>query len=146
MKNSDFIQMTQCAMYSIKFPHDKFVETIETASYPDRGDGFSVEVVTNPLTGNKVQLLGEGYFFTLRVNYRKITKEMLTAKVAEMKQKIDLALANHWTIKEWTMYARDELLGTIPTSSEEMNVFYSPEKELLIVNKNSKTAKLHSVC
>ncbi|VEI47008.1 Uncharacterised protein [Actinobacillus equuli] len=61
-ENSDFIQMTQCAMYSIKFPHDKFVETIETASYPDRGDGFSVEVVTNPLTGNKVQLLGEGYF------------------------------------------------------------------------------------
>lgn len=88
MKNSDFIQMTQCSMYSIKFPHDKFVETIEKASYPDRGDGFSVEVVTNSLTNHKVQLLGEGYFFTLRVNYKKLTKEMLTAKIAEIKQKL----------------------------------------------------------
>ncbi len=142
MKNSDFIQMTQCAMYSIKFPHDKFVETIETASYPDRGDGFSVEVIKNPLTGNKVQLLGDGYFFTLRVNYKKFSKEMLTAKVAELKTLLDKAFTANWTAKEFIEQAKSSLKIEAPASSEEMNVFYSPSKELLIVNKNSKNCRI----
>ncbi len=141
MKNSDFIQMTQCAMYSIKFPHDKFVETIEAARYPDRGDGFSVEVVKNPLTDNKVQLLANGYFFTLRVNYQKFSKEMLTAKVAELQEERNKAITENWSIKDFVEHAKASLRIESPTSSEEMNVFYSPEKELLIVNKSSKNCR-----
>lgn len=141
MKNSDFIQMTQCAMYSIKFPHDKFVETIEKAHYADRGDGFSAEVVTNPLTGNKVQLLGDGYFFTLRVNYTKFSKEMLTAKIFELKQKAKGTEEQYHTEKEWAEIARVYVYNSVPESSETVNVFYSPQKELLIVNKSSKNCR-----
>ena len=142
MKNSDFIQMTQCAMYSIKFPHDKFVETIETASYPDRGDGFSVEVIKNPLTDSKVQLLGNGYFFTLRVNYKKFSKEMLIAKVAELKELLNKAITADWSLKDFIEQAKSDLRMEAPASSEEMNVFYSHDKELLIVNKNSKNCRV----
>ncbi|MCW9698177.1 hypothetical protein [Avibacterium sp. 20-129] len=141
MKNSDFIQMTQCAMYSIKFPHDKFVETIENAHYPDHGDICSVEVVTNPLTGNKVQLLSEGYFFTLRVSYKKFSKEMLLAKIFELKQKAKGKEEQYYSEKEWSEIARVHVYNIVPDSSEVMNVFYSPEKELLIVNKNSKNCR-----
>lgn len=141
MKNSDFIQMTQCSMYSIKFPHDKFVEAIETASYKDRVGGFSAEVVVNPLTGNKVQLLGEGYFFTLRVNYKKFSREMLTAKIFELKQKSKGTAEQYRSEKEWTEIARVHTYNSVPESSETMNVFYSPEKELLIVSKNSKNCR-----
>lgn len=150
MKNSDFIQMTQCTMYSIKFPHDKFVETIENAHYPNRdnefsvadcGDGFSVEVITNPLTNNKVQLLGDGYFFTLRVNYKKFSREMLTAKVAELRKLLDKAITANWSIKDFIAQATVDLRNELPASSEEMNVFYSPEKELMIVNKSSKNCR-----
>lgn len=141
MKNSDFIQMTQCSMYSIKFPHDKFVETIETASYPDRGDGLSVEVVTNLLTGNKVQLLGDGYFFTLRVSYKKFSKEMLLAKIFELKQKAKGTVEQYHTEKEWSAIARVHVYNIVPDSSETVNVFYSPDKELMIVNKNSKNCR-----
>lgn len=55
---------------------------------------------------------------------------------------MNLAVAEHWTIKEWAAFAREELIGSIPTSSEEMNVFYSPEKELMIVNKSSKNCRM----
>lgn len=140
MKNSDFIQMNQCAIYSIKFPTDKFVETLETAICDERGDGFSAEVITNPLSGKKVHTLEQGYFFTIRVNYKKITKELLSAKVFELKSsetKYECA-----TEKEWKELATVHLLATVPASTEIMNVFYSPEKELLIVNKNSKNCRV----
>ncbi len=137
MKNSDFIQMNQCAIYSIKFPTDKFVDVIENAKDEDRGDGFSVEVVTNPITGKKVHQLEQGYFFTLRVTYKHITKELINAKIFELKQKF----TEEQTEKEWVQTAKIHLYHCVPASSETMNVFYSPEKELLIVNKNSKNCR-----
>ena len=137
MKNSDFIQMSQCAIYSIKFPTDKFVEVIENAKDEDRGDGFSVDVVTNPLTGKKLHQLEQGYFFTLRITYKHITKELINAKIFELKQKF----TEEQTEKEWVQTAKLYLLNCVPASSEIMNVFYSPEKELLIVNKNSKNCR-----
>ncbi|WP_044469780.1 hypothetical protein [Mannheimia massilioguelmaensis] len=140
MKNSDFIQMNQCAIYSIKFPTDKFVETLESAICDERGDGFSAEVIANPLTGKKVHILEHGYFFTLRVNYKKITKALLSAKVFELKSSED---TKHEcaTEKEWEQLATVHLFATVPASTETMNVFYSPEKELLIANKNSKNCR-----
>lgn len=50
MKNSDFIKMTQCNIFSIKFPVDNVKEVLEKAQI-EIGDTFtSVELVKTPNT------------------------------------------------------------------------------------------------
>ncbi|MDD0824354.1 hypothetical protein PTQ27_07750 [Mannheimia sp. AT1] len=144
MKNSDFIQMNQCHIFSIKFPTDNIREVLEQAEI-DLGDSHTqVEIVKNPMTGNKVQELENGLFFTMRTTFKKVTKELLTAKIYELKQEFKARpdLVPPSNEKEWRIQAELELFHMVPFSSELVNIFYSPEKELLITNSRSKHSKL----
>ncbi|MCW9699740.1 hypothetical protein [Avibacterium sp. 20-129] len=143
MKNSDFIQMSQCHIFSIKFPTDNIKEILEQAEI-DVGDSYTqVEIVKNPMTGQKVQELENGLFFTVRSTFKKVTKELLSAKIYELKQEYkerpELPPSNE---KEWRLEAEMQLFHIVPFSSELVNIFYSPEKELLITNSHSKHTKL----
>lgn len=140
MKNSDFIQMNQCSIYSIKFPTNQFVETVESLRL-DGGEYFNAEVITNPMTGKKVHKLENGFFFTLRINFKKLTKELISGEVFELKQKASDETKDQMSEKEWVAEAKSRLFATVPDSVEVVNVFYSPEKELLIANKSSNNCK-----
>ena len=140
MKNSDFIQMNQCSIYSIKFPTNQFVETVESLRL-DGGEYFNAEVITNPMTGKKVHELENGFFFTLRINFKKLTKELISGEVFELKQKASDEKKDQMSEKEWGAEAKFRLFATVPDSVEVVNVFYSPEKELLIANKSSNNCK-----
>lgn len=147
MKNSDFIQMSQCHLYSIKFPTDKVKETLDNAKFALDDPYITVELVKNPMTGEKVHQLENGLFFTLRTTFKKVTRDLLTAKIYELKQRLesdegwdgDFIPTNE---KQWVEIATAMIYQTVPYSSELVNVFYSPEKELLITNNGSKHSKL----
>lgn len=146
MKNSDFIQMSQCRIFSIKFPTDKVKETLEQAKFSLDDPYTTIEVVKNPMTGEKVHQLENGLFFTLRTTFKKVTRELLTAKIYELKQRLesdkgwdgDFIPTNE---KQWVEIATAMIRSTVPYSSELVNVFYSPEKELLLTNNGSKHSK-----
>ena len=141
MKNSDFIKMTQCNIFSIKFPVDNVKEVLENAQI-EIGDTFtSVELVKNPMTGEKVQQLDNGLFFTLRTTFKKFTREVLAAKVYELKQSNNDEMLPS-SEKEWEEVAKFKLYEHLPFSSEFLNVFYSPEKEVLFTSGNSKHNRL----
>lgn len=143
MKNSDFIQMSQCRIFSIKFPTADVKGVLEKAEMKPADHATTVELVKNPMTGEKVQVLENGLFFTLRTTFKHVTRELLSAKVYELKQKYgkhpSYAVMNE---KEWRVHAELELYEVVPHSSELVNVFYSPEKELLFTNNHSKHARL----
>ncbi|MGX2951611.1 hypothetical protein ACWIUA_12065 [Ursidibacter sp. B-7004-1] len=142
MKNSDFIKMTQCNIFSIKFPVDNVKEVLENAQI-EIGDTFtSVELVKNPMTGEKVQQLENGLFFTLRTTFKKFTREVLAAKVYELKQNRNNGEMLPSSEKEWEEVAKIKLYKHLPFSSEFLNVFYSPEKEILFTSGNSKHNRL----
>ncbi|MDG6790448.1 hypothetical protein [Glaesserella parasuis] len=86
MKNSDFIQMTQCNIHSIKFPVDNVKEVLEGATFEPTGSYTTIELVKNPMTNTKVLELDNGLFFTLRTTFKKVTKELLSAKIYELKK------------------------------------------------------------
>lgn len=145
MKNSDFIQMNQCYIFSIKFPTDNIKEILEQAKIELGEDTYTqVEIVKNPITGNKVKELENGLFFTMRSTFKKVTRELLSAKIYELKKhyKENPDLIPPENEKAWRMKAEFELFHTVPFSSELVNIFYSPEKELLITNNRSKHSRL----
>lgn len=144
MKNSDFIQMSQCHIFSIKFPTDNIKDVLEQAEI-DVGDSYiQVEIVKNPMTGQKVKELENGLFFTMRTTFKKVTKELLSAKIYELKQEFKARpeLVPPSNEKEWRLEAEMQLFHIVPFSSELVNIFYSPEKELLITNSRSKHTQL----
>lgn len=144
MKNSDFIQMSQCHIFSIKFPTNNIKEVLEEAEI-NVGDSYTqAEIVKNPMTDQKVQELENGLFFTMRTTFKKVTKELLSAKIYELKQEFKARpeLVPPINEKEWRLEAEMQLFHIVPFSSELVNIFYSPEKELLITNSCSKHTKL----
>ncbi|TEW31416.1 hypothetical protein E2R48_00715 [Histophilus somni] len=144
MKNSDFIQMSQCYIFSIKFPTDNIKEVLENAKI-DLGKSYTqVEIVKNPMTGEKVQELENGLFFTMRTTFKKVTRELLSTKIYELKQthKNDAKVTLPSNEIGWRNFAEMQLIHTLPYSSELVNVFYCPEKELLITNSRSKHSQL----
>lgn len=141
MKNSDLIQMTQCGVYSIAFPTDNLVETLDTATFETKENSLKVELLKNPITGKVVQILEKGFFFSMRVTYQKLSKEMVSAKIYELKQKLERMFDAPRTEREWADLAKFELYEVLPLSSEIINFFYSPETELLFTNKTSKHSK-----
>ncbi|MFK5041526.1 hypothetical protein ACI3P4_11605 [Glaesserella parasuis] len=147
MKNSDFIQMTQCNIHSIKFPVDNVKEVLEEATFEPVGSYTTVELVKNPMTNTKVLELDNGLFFTLRTTFKKVTKELLSAKIYELKKtglpRNEKGLQfEPSTDKEWRQVAEAHLLQVVPFSSELVNVFYCPEKGLLFTNNRSKHSRL----
>ncbi|TYG34185.1 hypothetical protein FW755_03310 [Lonepinella koalarum] len=137
MKNSDFIKMTSVSIYSLAFPTDKLVETLENATF-DTVNDEKLELIRNPITGEKVHKLGEnGLFFSLRAEYKPITATMLTSKTYAMMQDNPEGLAED----ELQQLAYAELMRTLPAVSEIYNVFYNTETQLLIMNNRSKRAK-----
>lgn len=62
MNYSDYIKMTQIGVYSITFPTDKLIETLESATLEAR-NGVEFEVLKNPITGKKVHIgyIGDQY-------------------------------------------------------------------------------------
>lgn len=142
MKNSDFIKMTQCHIFSIKFPVDDIKTVLENAQIETGVDFETVELVKNPITGEKVHQLENGLFFTLRTTFKKLTREVLAAKVYELKQTRNEDEPLPSSEKQWEEIAKVKLYENLPFSSEFLNVFYSPEKELLFTNGNSKHNRL----
>lgn len=147
MKNSDFIQMSQCHIFSIKLPTENIKETLENAKFEIDDPYITLELVKNPMTGEKVQVLENGLFFTFRATFKKVTRELLSAKIYELKERVlkeggleDDFIPSSET--EWKQIATAMIRSTVPYSSELINVFYSPEKELLFTNNHSKHARL----
>lgn len=145
MKNSDFIQMKQCHVYSVKFPVDNVQEVLENAEFETASDFFKLEIVCNPMSQEKVQVLDDGIFFSFRTTFKKLTSELITAKVFELKNTdkfAELGYIQPTNEKEWKELASELLISSLPFSSEIINVFYSAEKELLFINSKSKSAQL----
>ncbi|WP_439235165.1 hypothetical protein [Lonepinella koalarum] len=138
MKNSDFIKMTSVSIYSMAFPTDKLVETLENAIF-DTVNNQKFELIHNPITGEKVHKLGEnGLFFSIRAEYKPITAIMLSSKYYAMMQDNPEGRAE----EEIIQLAHTELMQTLPTVSEIYNFFYNTETELLMMNSRSQRAKL----
>ncbi|OBX05779.1 hypothetical protein QV08_11620, partial [Gallibacterium salpingitidis] len=133
MNYEDYIKMTQCAVYSITFPTDNIIEKLESAEFPDHIEG-KFEIVKNLLTGKKVmQLEDGGIYFSIRAEFKQITKQLIACKMIEFKdmKKRD---AEH--------LARVELYQALPPSSELYNVFYNPATQILVINNKSKRSNL----
>lgn len=134
MNYSDYIKMTQCGVYSIAFPTVNIAETLENAVLQDyRGEKF--EIVKNPLTGKKIMQLESGsLFFSIRAEFKHITKQLIACKMLEFKQK--------GTNDKSARYdAQAALYELLPPSSELYNIFYNPETQILTINSNSKRSK-----
>lgn len=85
MNYSDYIKMTQCGVYSITFPTENIVETLETAVLAER-NGEKFEIVKNLITGKKVlELENGGLFFSIRAEFKHPTKEQIAFKALEFK-------------------------------------------------------------
>lgn len=147
MKNSDFIQMKQCHIYSIKFPTENIKAVLEQAEFELATNEVKVEVVRNPMTNEKVLELENGIFFTLRTTFKKLTRELLTEKIYELKNggfekiKFIVNFDEPESEKEWKELAERILFENVPFSSELVNVFYSPEQELLFASSKSKQSQ-----
>lgn len=133
MNYEDYIKMTQCAVYSITFPTENIIEKLENAVFPDHAEG-KFEIVKNLITGKKVmQLEDGGIYFSIRAEFKQITKQLIACKMIEFKdmKKRD---AEH--------LARVELYQALPPSSELYNVFYNPATQILVINNKSKRSNL----
>lgn len=147
MKNSDFIQMKQCNIFSIKFPVEDIKYAIEQNKRIEVDSYMTVELVRNPMTGNYVEELEGGIFFTLRTTFKKVTRELLAAKIYELKQSAETETPSGKRLvpnseKEWREIAESHLCVDVPYSSESVNVFYYYDKELLFTNGSSKHNRL----
>ncbi|MDO4698183.1 MAG: hypothetical protein Q4A60_05840 [Pasteurellaceae bacterium] len=139
MKNSNYIEMKQCNVFSIKFPTDNIVDVLENAVFDDE-TLVKIEIVNNPLVKRKVIHLENGLFFTMRTTFKKITKEVLSNKIFELKNKSEYKVQD-FSEKEWESLAKEDLFNDLPYSSEYLNVYYCPEKEILFTNNKSKNSK-----
>ena len=134
MNYSDYIKMTQCGIYSITFPTENLVETLETAELTER-NGEKFEIVKNLLTGKKItQFEDGGLFFSIRAEFKHATKEQIAYKASEFK----LDGKNE---KEATYLAKIAVFEVLPPSSEIYNIFYNPHTNILIINSHSKRSK-----
>ncbi|PJG83789.1 hypothetical protein [Caviibacterium pharyngocola] len=133
MNYQDYIKMNQIGVYSIAFPTEKVVETLENAVLDERG-GVKFEIVKNPFADKKVIEVGEdGLFFSVRAEFKNLTKELVAHKTYELSQ--------DGVSFEVELEARSQLYQIIPPSSEIYNFFYNRTTEMLIVNSNSKRSK-----
>lgn len=135
MQYSDFIKMTSCGVYSITFPTEKLVETLEKAELAKRV-GVQFEVVKNPITGKKVhELGGKGLYWSVRAEFKQITKELMAQKSYEIK------LRGKEREEDIPHLAQIELYELLPPASEIYNFFYNKETQILMINSNSKRSK-----
>lgn len=144
MKNSNCIEMKQCNVFSIKFPVDNIANVLENAVL-ENDSLLQVEIVKNPLINRKVIELKNGLFFTMRVTFKKITQELLNAKIFELKNNSEF-MFDEYSEKEWRILAEDLLFDSVPYSSEYINIYYCPEKEILFTNNKSKRGKAALGC
>lgn len=134
MNYQDYIKMTSIGIYSITFPTDNLVETLENATLADRGD-VKFEIVKNLLTGKKVKTFEDGgLFFSIRAEFKTPTREQIAYKELEFKREGK-------DPKEAAHLARVAVFKVLPPSSELYNVFYNPNTQILIINSNSKRSK-----
>lgn len=140
MKNSNYIEMKQCNVFSIKFPTENIAELLENSELDNENSTVKVEIVKNPFLKQKVILLDNGLFFTMRATFKKITKEILTDKIFELKNKPQYQEMGY-SEREWKALAEEILFDNVPYSSECVNVYYCPEKEILFTNSKSKQSK-----
>ncbi len=135
MNYSDYIKMTQIGVYSITFPTDKLIETLESATLEAR-NGVEFEVLKNPITGKKVhQLDDDGLFFSLRCEFKRVTKELIASKSYEISLRKEVKGADIEQI------ATVELFNTVPPSSQIINIFYNTKTQILVMNSNNRRAK-----
>lgn len=134
MNYSDYIKMTQCGVYSITFPSQNIVETLEHAVLAER-NREKFEIVKNLITGKKVITFDDGgLFFSIRAEFKHLTKEQIAFKAFEFK--------NVTSEKDAVHLAKVELFKVLPPSSEIYNVFYNPNTQILVINSNSKRSKI----
>ncbi|MGR6980834.1 hypothetical protein ACUHGC_05350 [Testudinibacter sp. P27/CKL/0425] len=81
-----------------------------------------------------IQFEGGGLFFSIRAEYKNLTKELVACKVLELKQQ---GKDGKGVIYE----AKTALYEVLPPSSELYNIFYNPKTQILIINSNSKRSK-----
>lgn len=142
MNYSDYIKMTQVGVYSITFPTDNLVETLGmqnsiTCAKFDNLCKERFEIVKNLLTGKKVmELENGGLFFSIRAEFKHITKELISHKVSELQN--EYGFADDKTAK---FQAECRLYELLPLSSELYNIFYNPNTQILMINSNSKRSK-----
>lgn len=146
MRNSDFITLNQCAVYSCQFPTKDIIPTIEKIKgYINSGE-VKWEVITNPINGKKVtELPNGGVFFSLHIEWINFAKALLEHQIWKMKQikKHEPGYVGGLSEKEIVKSAKELLLGAdLPYSSEVVNFFYSPETHDLIANSRSPRVSL----
>ncbi|MCR1838637.1 recombination-associated protein RdgC [Pasteurella caecimuris] len=135
MQYSDFIKMTGCGVYSITFPTEKLVETLENAELAELEE-VKFEIVENPITGKKVHELDDnGLYWSVRAEFKQITKELMAQKSYEIK------LRGKEREEDIPHLAKIELYQLLLAASEIYNFFYNKETQILMINSNSKRSK-----
>ena len=136
MKNSDFIKMTTLGVYSIAFPVENIRQTLDEAVLDDC-QNVKYEILKNPMTGKKIHELDDGIFFSIRAEFKQVTPALLATKSYEIKLR-----DKNTSEGDVELLALAELYQLLPPSSEIYNVFYDTSTQLLVMNNNSKRAKL----
>lgn len=146
MRNTDFITLKQCEIYSAHFPTDDVISRIENMRGHSDEHFLRWETVTNPINGKKVTKLGNGnLFFSVHFEWLNLSKALLEHQIWQLKKLGEHELGNvvGMSEKEIVSKAKEALLEQdLPYSSEIVNFFYCAETHHLITNSRSPRARI----
>lgn len=87
MRNTDFITLKQCEIYSAHFPTDDVISRVENMRGHSDKYFLRWETVTNPINGKKVTKLGNGnLFFSVHFEWLNLSKALLEHQIWQLKK------------------------------------------------------------
>ncbi|TGY49712.1 hypothetical protein E5343_06945 [Rodentibacter caecimuris] len=146
MRNTDFITLKQCEIYSAHFPTDDVISRVENMRGHTKDGFLRWETVTNPINGKKVTQLSNGnLFFSVHFEWVNFSKALLEHQIWQLKKLDESEVGNvvGMSEKEIVSLAKEMLMSLdLPSSSEIVNFFYCADTHHLIVNSRSPRARI----